>query len=108
VNLTHRDRLGIVLQSMTPVLARYFGGGISNGLLVSQVAPGKPAEKSGLRRGDVISLVEGKKISSVEYFEKKFVEKTEGLNIFVKRGPKGEGVRMRLVAANAESAAIKK
>ena len=108
VKLTHRDRLGVILQSMTPSLARYFGGGISYGLLVSQVTPGKPAEKSGLRPGDVISLVEDKKISSVESFEKEFLKKSEGLNIFVKRSPEGKGIRMRLIAANAESAAIKK
>ncbi len=105
--LTHRDRLGVILQSMTPSLARYFGGGVSEGLLVSQVASGKPAEMSGLRPGDVISLVEGKKISSVEFFEKEFMKKLEGLNIFVKRSPEGEGIRMRLIAANTESAAIK-
>ncbi|MBT3351542.1 MAG: PDZ domain-containing protein [Nitrospinaceae bacterium] len=108
MKLTHRSRLGVVLQLMTPSLARYFGGGISDGLLVSQVAPGKLAEKSGLRRGDVISLVEGKKISSVESFEKEFIKKSDGLNIFVKRNPESQGIRMRLITANNESVAIKK
>jgi hypothetical protein len=98
--LTHRDHLGVVLQSMTPLLARYFGGGITGGLLVSQVAEGQAAEKSGLRRGDVIFLVEGKEVLSVELFERQFVKNSSGMNISVRRGNKREPVQLRLAGVN--------
>ena len=106
--LTHRDRLGMVLQSMNASLARYFGGGVAGGLLVSQVAAGKPAEKSGLRRGDVIFQVEGKKVLSVESFEEEFLKRADGMNLSVRRGQSGEKIRLRLMAVNVESATIKK
>ncbi len=98
--LTHRDYLGVVLQSMTPLLARYFGGGKTGGLLVAQVAEGQPADKSGLQRGDVIFLVEGKEALSVELFERLFAKNSSGMNISVRRGNKGEPVQLRLLGVS--------
>ncbi len=96
--LTHRKRLGIVLQAMTPMLARYFGGGTAEGLLVSQVREGKPGEKSGLLRGDVILQAGGKKVSSVGSFEREFTKSAGGMSVLVRRGPTGENVRLRLIS----------
>ncbi len=96
--LTHRKRLGIVLQAMTPMLAKFFGGGTAEGLLVSQVLEGKPGEKSGLLRGDVIFQAGGKKVSSVGSFEREFTKSAGGMSVLVRRGPSGESVRLRLVS----------
>ena len=96
--------MGVVLQSLTPSLSRYFGGGDAAGLLVSQVFAGKPAERSGLRRGDVIIQVEGRKVSTVESFEKEFLNRGREMNISVRRGPRGENIRLRIGLAGMESA----
>ena len=103
-SLTHRKRMGVVLQSLTPSLSRYFGGGDAAGLLVSQVFAGKPAERSGLRRGDVIIQVGGRKVSTVESFEREFLNRGREMNISVRRGPRGENIRLRIELAGVESA----
>jgi len=46
--------LGIEMQNVTPELAAYLGMAEARGVLIQNVQPGSPAEKAGLRRGDVI------------------------------------------------------
>jgi serine protease Do len=61
-----RGWLGITVQSVTPELAREFGLKENNGAIVSDVYKGSPAEKSGIKRGDVITYIGGKKITQAE------------------------------------------
>ena len=42
----HPQQLGLVLQKLTPALARFFGGGEASGLLVSSVREGAPAARA--------------------------------------------------------------
>ena len=64
--LGHRARLGILADNLTPQLAQYFGIKQGKGVLVSEVNEGGPADKAGLRAGDVIFEVDGKAIGNVE------------------------------------------
>ena len=57
-----RGWLGVMIQDITRDLARSFGLKKAGGVLVSQVTKGSPAEKSGLKRGDVIIRFAGKKV----------------------------------------------
>ena len=57
-----RGRLGVGVQEVTQSLARSFGLDRPRGALVSQVEPGSPAEKAGLKPGDVIVAFNGKPI----------------------------------------------
>jgi len=52
-----RPRLGVRLQEMNPDLADYFGGTNGRGALVVEVIEDTPAEKAGLKAGDVITAV---------------------------------------------------
>jgi Do/DeqQ family serine protease len=54
-----RGRLGVTIQAITPDLARTFGLASTSGALVSDVDAGSPAEAAGLKRGDVITAVNG-------------------------------------------------
>ncbi len=94
--LTHRNRLGLILQAMTPTLARFFGGGKVEGLLVSQVEDGAPAAQAGLQRGDVIYEVEGEAVTSLQGFEQAFVKRNQGMVVSVRRGAKGESLQLRI------------
>ncbi len=57
--------LGVTVQELNPDLAAYFGVAQEKGVLVSDVFSGSPAEKGGVRAGDVIVSFDGKEISSV-------------------------------------------
>ena len=57
-----RARLGVSIQSMSSQLAEYFGA--TNGVLVTSVREDSPAEKAGLKAGDVITSVNGKPVAS--------------------------------------------
>jgi serine protease Do len=54
-----RGWLGVGIQDMTPALARSFGLDRPQGVIVVDVNRGGPAEKAGLRRGDVIAEYQG-------------------------------------------------
>lgn len=59
-----RGRLGIRLQDLTQELAQSFGLDRATGALVAQVEKGSPAEKAGLKEGDIILSFGGKSIDS--------------------------------------------
>jgi serine protease Do len=57
-----RGWLGVSVQPVTPDLARSFGLEKERGALVGDVVAQGPAEKAGIKRGDVIVSYDGKKI----------------------------------------------
>ena len=57
-----RGWLGVSVQPVTPELARSFGLKKEEGALVGEVMADGPAEKAGIKRGDVIVSYDGKKI----------------------------------------------
>jgi len=56
-----RGWLGVSIQKITPELASQFNLKNDSGALVSDVVENSPAEKAGLKRGDVIVAYDGKK-----------------------------------------------
>jgi len=58
-----RGYLGIKPQDITPNLAESFDLPDQSGALVGDVLPGSPAEKAGIKSGDVITEFDGKPIS---------------------------------------------
>lgn len=63
-----RGWLGISIQRITPELAKQFDLKDENGVLVSDVTENSPAEKAGLKRGDVIFEYDGKKTDEPSQF----------------------------------------
>ncbi len=57
-----RGWLGVSIQEITPELAKQFNLKDEIGALVGDVVENSPAEKSGIKRGDVIMEYDGKKI----------------------------------------------
>ena len=58
-----RGWLGVGIQELTPDLSKAAGlGAGTKGALVTQVFPGSPAEKAGLKSGDVVTSFNGKSI----------------------------------------------
>ncbi len=58
-----RGYLGIGMQDLTKDLAAGFGLPSDRGTLVARVEPGQPAEKAGIKQGDVIVKVNGKDVT---------------------------------------------
>jgi serine protease Do len=57
--------LGVSVQDLNEDLAKYFNLDKKEGVIVSNVFEGSPAEKAGIRSGDIIFSFAGKKIRSV-------------------------------------------
>lgn len=61
-----RGWLGVVIQKVTPEIAKSFELSESEGALVADVMEQGPADKAGIKRGDVIVSYNGKKIKDNE------------------------------------------
>jgi serine protease Do len=59
-----RGFVGVMIQEIDRDLAQALSLPVDRGVLVSDTAPGGPAARAGLRRGDVIVAVDGEPISS--------------------------------------------
>jgi Do/DeqQ family serine protease len=59
-----RGLLGVSMYTVTPDIAKSLGLKNTEGALVSQVVDGSPAEKAGIRTGDVITSVNGQPVKS--------------------------------------------
>ena len=59
-----RGQLGVSMYTVTPDIAHSLGLSNVTGALVSQVVDGSPAEKAGIRSGDVITAVNGQPVKS--------------------------------------------
>jgi len=57
-----RARLGIYPEDVTPAIARQFGVKDSHGALIGEVENGSPAQKAGLKNGDIILEVNGSSV----------------------------------------------
>ena len=62
---TRRGWLGVHIQRVTDGIAESLGMDKATGALVANVAPGSPAEKAGIKVGDVILSFDGTKVESM-------------------------------------------
>ncbi len=57
-----RGWMGVSIQNVTPELAKSLGFKQTEGALIAGVENGSPAEKAGLKRGDLVTALNGKKV----------------------------------------------
>jgi serine protease Do len=75
----HRARIGIQLGLLTPALAKQLGlEAGAKGILVDDVVSGSPADKAGLKQGDVITGFAGEKVISRPAFRLKVASSPPG------------------------------
>lgn len=69
-------RIGVTTTTLGKQLADYFG--VSHGVLVNSVEQGSPADKAGLKAGDVVTEVEGKQVDDASDIVHALGAKEEG------------------------------
>ena len=63
-----RGFLGVSLQPVTPALAKEFKLPAEAGALVSSVSPDSPAQRAGMKDGDVVVELNGKAVADLRHF----------------------------------------
>jgi serine protease Do len=84
-----RSWIGVIIQDITPELKAKLGLGTEEGALVSDVVSGGPADKTGIKRGDVILR-----------FDDKAIRSTHELPFVVASTPIGKTVVIEVMRAN--------
>lgn len=69
--------IGINGQNLSGQLGAYFGAPDGLGVLVQDVQPDSPAEKAGVKAGDVITKLDGERVKTLGDFQAKLREKHE-------------------------------
>jgi serine protease Do len=69
--------IGINGENLNGQLGTYFGAPDGEGVLVREVQSGSPAEKAGLKAGDVITKVAGDRVKTIGELQSKLREKRE-------------------------------
>jgi len=78
-----RGYIGVYMDELNDELSRYFGLDEGRGLLVSKVEKDSPAEKAGLKVGDVIIKADGKPVASIERLQKIIGRKKKGESVLI-------------------------
>jgi serine protease Do len=79
-----RGYLGVLIQDINPDLAKEFNLSQDHGALVSDVTPKSPAEKAGLKSGDVILDFNGKPVTDSRHLKLQVAETTPNTTVPVK------------------------
>jgi len=103
-----RGWLGVAIQVVTPELAKSFGLDKERGALVSGVEPGGPAEKGGIRQGDVIIEFDGKGIDEMSKLPRVVADTPIGKEVDVRLLRKGQErtIRVKVVQMKDDAASV--
>ena len=94
-----RGEIGVFAQSITPALAARLALPRDWGVVLGDVYPGSPAERAGLKVGDVIYTVDGKPMENGRQFDVDLYRKPIGqpVALEVGRGPTRSVIRVPVV-----------
>ena len=98
-------RLGIDAEDLNGQLGAFFGAPDGEGILVREVSSGSPAEKAGVKAGDVITSLNGEHIRSVGELREKLSGKRDEKDRTVKLGVLRNKNAMTLTVELPEQAA---
>ncbi len=93
-----RGFIGVKIQNLTPELAKGLGVPAKEGAVVSEVTDDGPAKKAGIQRDDVITALDGQKVSSSGALSRSVAVKRPGTTstLTVFRGGKQMEIKVQL------------
>jgi Do/DeqQ family serine protease len=101
-----RGRLGIEMADLTPELARKLGAAGLDGAVIAAVQKNSPAEKAGLREGDVVVGLNGRPIRNAAELRARLglTPVGEDVDLRVSRGGTVRGVRTQIAPPQQSTA----
>jgi serine protease Do len=103
-----RGWLGVTIQELTPELARKFGRRSSKGTLVSGAIEGSPAERAGVRRGDIILEYGGKEVEGPAELRNLVAQSRPGTKVPIKVTRNKRSLRVMATVGEAPPEAERK
>jgi len=93
-----RGWLGVQIQTITPELADSLGLKKTEGALVAEPQPNSPAEKAGVKAGDVIAKVDGEAVKDARSLARTIGRKAPGASVKldIKRNGRDETITLKL------------
>jgi len=77
----HRGETGIAVQTITPSLAAALKLPLEGGVIISDVEPGSPADRAGLKVQDIITSIDGRSADNLPALGTRFFMRTGGERI---------------------------
>ncbi|HEV2198955.1 MAG TPA: trypsin-like peptidase domain-containing protein [Bryobacteraceae bacterium] len=74
----HRGDIGVFTENITPVMAKGLSLARDHGVIVSDVEPESPADRAGLKRGDLILSLDGQNVQSASQIENRMFRRQAG------------------------------
>ena len=99
-----RGWLGVSIQDLTPELAKSFELGSTKGALIAQVVKGGPADKAGLKRGDVVISYNGEETTDTGSLRNKVADTVTGKEVQVTVMRDGERVDLSVEIGSQQEA----
>ncbi|MEW6102957.1 MAG: Do family serine endopeptidase [bacterium] len=91
-----RAWLGIYIQDLTPEIIESMGLDVKSGVLVSEVMKNSPAEKVGIKRGDIIIAIDNEGVKTSKELQQKVLNKGVGKEVEISLVREGNRITLRV------------
>ena len=100
-----RGWVGLGIQPLSPELAEAVGAAGEKGILVNRIVPGSPAERAGIRMGDILVAWGKSRLSGVKEFRKLVADTAPGKTVAIEGVREGKRVLLTVTVEEAEKQA---
>ena len=99
-----RGYMGVTIQPVSEDLAQPFGLKQAKGALINDVIKGGPADRAGIRQGDIITALNGKEVKDPSHLQRLVAETGIGTAVKISVFRDGKPLELSLTLASADSA----
>jgi serine protease Do len=91
-----RGMLGVVIQNLSPELAKAMNSHRTSGALVSEVTPGTPADRAGIKSGDVVTQFDNKPVDDENSLKLMVAETAPGKSVPIQVDRNGQTLNLNV------------